>query len=61
VLEAVDARSSIMHTGAQSLDHLCFWLAMIGIDFEVREPKELRDRVKQIAARFARACEESRN
>jgi predicted DNA-binding transcriptional regulator YafY len=58
VVEAVDTRSSIMHTGAQSLDHLCFWLAMIGIDFEVREPKELRDRVREIAGRFARASGE---
>jgi predicted DNA-binding transcriptional regulator YafY len=60
VLEAVDERSSIMHTGAQSLDQLCFWLAMIGIDFEVQEPKELRDRVKQMAARFGRACGEGK-
>ena len=58
VLEAVDARRSIMHTGAQSLDHLCFWLAMIGVEFEVREPEELRERVREIAGRFARGCAE---
>ena len=56
VLEAVDARTSIMRTGAQSLDQLCFWLAMIGIDFEVIEPEELRERVRVMAERLGRAA-----
>lgn len=55
VVEAVDGTRCVLHMGANSLDGLCFYLAMMGFDFEVREPAELRDRVRILADRFARA------
>jgi hypothetical protein len=40
--------------GATSLDHLSFFLALIGFEFEVREPPELVDRIRWLAERFTR-------
>ena len=54
-LEALDGGTCLLHTGAYSLDRLCVWLALIGFDFEVREPVELIDRVRDLAERFSRA------
>jgi predicted DNA-binding transcriptional regulator YafY len=55
VLEAVDDQTCVLHTGACSLDSLCVYLAMLGFEFEVREPPELIERVRWLAGRFARA------
>ncbi len=55
VLEAIDHQRCLLHAGAQSLDGLCVWLALIGFEFEVRDPPELRNRVRLLAARFSRA------
>jgi len=55
ILEAVDDRTCVLHTGAYSLDSLSVFLALIGFDFEVREPPELVERVRQLAQRFGNA------
>jgi predicted DNA-binding transcriptional regulator YafY len=47
VLEAVDDQTCV--------DSLCVYLAMLGFEFEVREPPELIERVRWLAGRFARA------
>ncbi|MEU7434902.1 YafY family protein [Streptomyces sioyaensis] len=54
-LEAVDAASCLLHTGAHSLDVMVVHLVMTGFDFEVREPPELLDRVREIRDRLSRA------
>jgi predicted DNA-binding transcriptional regulator YafY len=54
-LEALDERTCELRMGATSLDHLSFFLALIGLDFEVREPPELVDRIQGLAERFTRA------
>jgi hypothetical protein len=41
--------------GGNSLDHLAFYLAMVGFDFEVREPVELTERIRRLAQFFSRA------
>jgi predicted DNA-binding transcriptional regulator YafY len=55
-LEAIDDRTCVLHMGAGSLDMLGMYLAMIGFDFEVREPPELVDRIRWLAGRFTRAA-----
>jgi predicted DNA-binding transcriptional regulator YafY len=55
-LEAVDEKTTLLHMGAGSLDMLAVYLAMIGLDFEVREPPELIDSIRALAARFQRAA-----
>jgi predicted DNA-binding transcriptional regulator YafY len=54
-LQAIDERTCMFHTGSHSLDSLSVYLALIGFDFEVREPPELVERVRLLAERFSRA------
>ncbi|WP_052867574.1 helix-turn-helix transcriptional regulator [Streptomyces niger] len=54
-LAEVDDRSCLLRTGAQSLDALVVLLAMTGFEFEVREPAELTERIREISRRLSRA------
>jgi predicted DNA-binding transcriptional regulator YafY len=54
-LEAVDDDTCVLRTGASSLDMLAVHLALIGFEFKVHEPQELVERIRWLAARFARA------
>jgi predicted DNA-binding transcriptional regulator YafY len=55
ILEAIDDHTCVLHTGGVSLDTLSVYLALIGFDFEVREPPELIERIRWLAERFTRA------
>jgi predicted DNA-binding transcriptional regulator YafY len=59
-LEAIDGHTCELKMGATSLDHLSLYLALIGFDFEVREPPELLDRIQWLAKRFTRATNHAR-
>jgi predicted DNA-binding transcriptional regulator YafY len=54
-LQAIDAHSCELRTGAPSLDTLAAWVAVLGVDFEVREPPELFEHMKNLADRLGRA------
>jgi predicted DNA-binding transcriptional regulator YafY len=56
VLEAIDRNSCMLHTGAHSLEILSVYIAMIGVEFEVREPAELVAHIRLLADRFRSAC-----
>lgn len=51
----VDANSCRLETGADSVDTVTVWLGMLEADFEITDPPELVDRVRALAARYARA------
>ena len=53
-----DATSCDVICGSNSLDELAVWLGLIDADFAVHEPPELRDRLRILAARLARAADE---
>ncbi|WKX69603.1 YafY family protein [Streptomyces sp. XD-27] len=55
VLEPVDERSCLLHTGAHSLDVMVIHIVLLGYDFEVREPAELTEHVRRIRDRLDRA------
>lgn len=55
MLEAVDEHTCLLRAGAASLDTISVYLALVGFEFEVREPPELMERVRWLAERFARA------
>ncbi|AOP46611.1 YafY family protein [Streptomyces lydicus] len=55
VLEAVDEGHCLLRTGAHTLEMLVVHLVMTGFDFEVREPPELVDRLREIRDRLSRA------
>ncbi len=53
-LEAIDDSTCMLHVGAGSLDMLVVWLAAIGVDFDVREPPELFERLSRVTERLSR-------
>jgi predicted DNA-binding transcriptional regulator YafY len=55
ILESIDEQTTILRTGAYSLDGLSVYLALMGLEFEVVEPPELRDRIRMLAERFGKA------
>ena len=55
-VEAIDERTCELRTSDDSLDWLAVRVAMLGVDFEVHEPPELVERVRELAARFERAA-----
>ena len=57
LLEAIDANTCTLHTGAHSFDSLSSYLTLIGVDFEVHEPPELLVAVRKLAERLHRAAQ----
>ena len=55
-VEPIDDRTCELRTSDDSLDWLAVRVAMLGVDFEVHEPDELVERVRELAARFERAA-----
>jgi predicted DNA-binding transcriptional regulator YafY len=55
VVEAVDERTCVLDTGADSLNTLAVYLGMLDVDFEVTEPPELVSRLRVLTARYARS------
>ncbi|CAI7978624.1 Helix-turn-helix type 11 domain protein [Frankia sp. Hr75.2] len=56
VIEALDDESCLVRTGSNSLDALAIYLSLVDADFDVLEPPELVDRVRELAGRLARAA-----
>jgi predicted DNA-binding transcriptional regulator YafY len=54
-LKRLDAERCLLETGAHSLASLGWHLAMLGVDFEVKEPVELTEHLRVLAARLGRA------
>jgi predicted DNA-binding transcriptional regulator YafY len=54
-VDAIDEHSCTLHTGAQSLETLSIYLALVGVDFEVHEPPELAAHMRILAERMTRA------
>jgi predicted DNA-binding transcriptional regulator YafY len=54
-LEPLDDTSCELRTGDDDLGWLAMRIAMLGVDFEVREPPELLDHLRALAERLARA------
>jgi len=58
VVEAVSATESVLVTGADSLATVAVFSGMLGLDFEVESPPELRAELRTLATRYARAAQE---
>jgi predicted DNA-binding transcriptional regulator YafY len=54
-VEAVDERTCVLDTGADSLETLAVYLGMLGTDFTVSDPPELRAHVRELSERYKRA------
>ena len=55
-VEPIDDRTCELRTSDDSLDWLAVRVAILGVDFEVHEPHELVERIRELAARFERAA-----
>lgn len=55
VLEALDDRSCMLHTGSHSLEGITIHLSLLGVDFQVHEPPELIDYIRQLSDRLRQA------
>ncbi len=55
VLEAVDADTCLLLSGADHLHALALHIGLLGLDFEVLEPPELQAAVSDLARRFSAA------
>jgi predicted DNA-binding transcriptional regulator YafY len=51
----LDDHSCELRTGDDNLDWLALRIAMLGVDFEVHEPPELVDQLRELAGRLGRA------
>ncbi|MFF2371326.1 helix-turn-helix transcriptional regulator [Agromyces sp. NPDC058110] len=56
VVEAVSPDESVLMTGADSLDTIAAYIGMLGMDFTVESPPELRDLLRVYADRYLRAA-----
>lgn len=56
VVEAIDERTSVLVTGADSLETIAVYSGMLGMDFTVDAPAELRDHLRRLAGVYARAA-----
>lgn len=54
-LEAVDDGRCRLRTGGDSLERLAVWIGLLGVDFEVLDPPELVEHLRQVAERYRRA------
>ena len=54
-LEAIDENTCMLQTGAFSLDGLCVYVAFFGFDFQVLEPPEMIERMRELSERLKRA------
>ncbi len=55
VVEAVDDRSCILATGADSVETVALYLGLLDLDFHVTGPPELLARLRTLAGRYQRA------
>lgn len=55
VLEPVDENHCRLTTGAHSLDSLAVFILLMGVDFDVEEPKELLEHLRQVRGRIDHA------
>jgi hypothetical protein len=57
VVEAVDPDTSVLVTGADSLETIAAYIGMLGMDFTVDSPPELVPHLRLLAERYARAAD----
>ena len=57
MVESVSERESVLVTGADSLKTIAAYIGMLGMDFTVESPAELRPLLRAYAERYTRAAE----
>jgi predicted DNA-binding transcriptional regulator YafY len=60
IVEAASESTSVLVTGADSLDTIAAYIGMLGMDFTVESPPELRLLLQEYSERYARAADGGR-
>jgi predicted DNA-binding transcriptional regulator YafY len=55
LLEAIDADTCLLRSGGESLDTMAFHLLHLGLEFDLLEPPELVDHMRELSQRLARS------
>ncbi|MFI9407878.1 helix-turn-helix transcriptional regulator [Nocardia sp. NPDC052316] len=55
-VEPIDERSCLIRTGADSLEWTALRIAHLGVEFEVREPPQMRAMLRELGAKLLRAA-----
>jgi len=55
IVESIDDSTSVLITGADSLEIIAVYIGMLGRDFQITEPAELVDHVRVLGERYKRA------
>jgi predicted DNA-binding transcriptional regulator YafY len=58
-VEAIDHGSCRLRLGSNSLDMLAFYIVLIGVEFRIEEPAELRDHMRTLATRLHAAASDN--
>ena len=56
VVERLDRDRSVLVTGADTIEIIAVYIGMLGLDFAVESPPELRNHLAVLSARYARAA-----
>ncbi|MDF5758881.1 WYL domain-containing protein [Spongiactinospora sp. TRM90649] len=59
-VQPIDAETCVLRCGANELDEIVVWVALLGIGFEVHDPPELVERIGAMADRLHAAAAVSR-
>jgi hypothetical protein len=59
IVEAIDDRSCVLATGADSVATVAVYIGLLDLDFEVSEPPELVAWIRMLADRYRRAASDS--
>lgn len=57
IVEPVDERTSVLITGADSVETMAVYISLLDLDIRVTEPPELVQRIRTLAARYAAAVD----
>ena len=60
LIEPIDDSTCYFETGSTSYERLALHLLLLGVDFEIREPQELIEEVRQISLRHLRCIGEGK-
>ena len=55
LVEPIDEERCFLEIGSSTFESLAMHIALLGVDFEVTEPAELVNQVRQLAERYRRA------
>jgi predicted DNA-binding transcriptional regulator YafY len=55
-VEPIDERTCVLHTGADTLETMAVYAGLLGMDFTIDDPPELRAMVAELSERYRRAA-----